>query len=352
MVKEKQKRQRRISTVDAYAFPDFDVIKLDAPNYQSLIGSALNYANYVFELDDLKKFTIEYDRAYTYKGVPALEFLHIGKLCWLLNNGAELSETAVKELNDRLRALEERYHVESEVKPIYIPSAKEKLTNDILGQLEEFLDKAIYGKVEYRQEFGSMVKVAGEFDVGKVKAYFQQQYDEIMNIENVEYFEGWKASERKHIAEVFQFIIEQLDQYAQIEKPKKPKAIRTPRKINPSKMVKKMKYLRDFKELEIKSIHPEKIVFSKVLFAYNTKTRKLQRYVAATDKGLLVKGSTILAFDEKLSIAKTLRKPKEVLDKLQAAGKVEQRTFMDTINAVGSPLTGRINSDTIIFKVY
>jgi hypothetical protein len=64
-----------------------------------------------------------------------------------------------------------------------------------------------------------------------------------------------------------------------------------------------------------------------------------------------VKGSTIQNFKEDISIGKRLRKPKETLDDLLAAGKVKLRQLLSNLSTKESALTGRINSDTIIVRI-
>jgi 16S rRNA U516 pseudouridylate synthase RsuA-like enzyme len=86
------------------------------------------------------------------------------------------------------------------------------------------------------------------------------------------------------------------------------------------------------------------------VWVYNTKTRKLGKYVAAEHATIQVKGASLEFFDEKLSIQKTLRKPDETLKAFKKAGKVALRKFMDEIKTTDIKLNGRLNSDTIILK--
>jgi hypothetical protein len=89
----------------------------------------------------------------------------------------------------------------------------------------------------------------------------------------------------------------------------------------------------------------------KELWVYNTKTRKLGKYVAAEFHDLGVKGTTITGFDEAKSVQKTLRKPADQLKEFKAAGKVALRKFLDEINAVDTKMNGRINEETVLLKV-
>ena len=128
-------------------------------------------------------------------------------------------------------------------------------------------------------------------------------------------------------------------------KPRKKKA------VSSDKLVAKLKYAKDFKELKLTSIRPTEIVGAEVLWVYNTKTRKLGKYVAEFGAQLSVKGSTIQNYDEGQSLAKTLRKPEQKLPELLKAGKVPLRKFLEEIKATAIKLNGRINADTILLRV-
>jgi hypothetical protein len=99
------------------------------------------------------------------------------------------------------------------------------------------------------------------------------------------------------------------------------------------------------------SINPTDIIGSQELWVFNTKTRKVGKYVAAEFSELSVKGTGIINFDESNSVQKTLRKPEEQLKEFKDSGKVQLRKFLEDIKAVDIKLNGRINEDTILLKV-
>ena len=103
--------------------------------------------------------------------------------------------------------------------------------------------------------------------------------------------------------------------------------------------------------LKLVSINPVDIIGCGELWIFNTKTRKLGRYVATEFNTLNVKGTTIVNFDEFKSIQKTVRKPEEKLKEFKSAGKVQLRKFLDDINATDTKLNGRLNEETILLKV-
>jgi hypothetical protein len=116
-------------------------------------------------------------------------------------------------------------------------------------------------------------------------------------------------------------------------------------------LVTKVKVCDEFKELGIKSVPATSIVGASQLWVYNTKTRKLGVYNAEDAGGLSVKGSSIINFAEKKSVQKKLRKPEQMIPNVLNGGKVFLRNAIENIRAVESPLTGRLNVDTILLKV-
>jgi hypothetical protein len=117
------------------------------------------------------------------------------------------------------------------------------------------------------------------------------------------------------------------------------------------KIVAKLKYLKTHEQLKLVSINPTDIIGSQEVWVYNTKTRKIGKYVAAEFGELSVKGTGIINFDESKSVQKTLRKPEEQLKEFKDSGKVQLRKFLEDIKAVDIKLNGRINEDTILLKV-
>jgi hypothetical protein len=164
--------------------------------------------------------------------------------------------------------------------------------------------------------------------------------------------EGYSHRSKKQIRTFIEFLREvneactMLMQEAKVTR--KPRA----RKAVPAeKVVAKMKYMKTFEPLKLVSVNPTDVLGAKELWIYNTKYRKLGRYIAADFQELGVKGTSITGFDEAKSVCKTLRKPEEKLKEFKAAGKVQLRKFLEDINATDARMNGRINEETILLKV-
>ena len=129
---------------------------------------------------------------------------------------------------------------------------------------------------------------------------------------------------------------------------KKPRAKKA---VPAEKIIGKLKFMKTNEPLKLVSINPVDIIGAGELWVYNTKSRKLGKYVAAEFNTLGVKGTSITGFDENKSICKTLRKPEEKLKEFKASGKIALRKFLDDINATDTKMTGRLNEEIILLKV-
>jgi len=164
--------------------------------------------------------------------------------------------------------------------------------------------------------------------------------------------EGYSHLSKAQMKKLLEFLKEidgactMLMQEAKVNK--KPRATKAKPK---EKIVEKLKYQKSDETLKLVSVNPADIVGAKELWVFNTKTRKLGKYVAAEFNDLSVKGTSITGFSEMLSVQKTLRKPAEQLKEFKAAGKVVLRKFLEDIKAVDIKLNGRINEETILLKV-
>jgi hypothetical protein len=164
--------------------------------------------------------------------------------------------------------------------------------------------------------------------------------------------EGYSHRSKKQIKNLIAFyqeIMMACDMLAQ-----EAKVNRAPRKtkaVPKEKLIAKLKYMKTNEPLKLVSINPTDIIGCGELWVFNTKTRKLGRYVAMEFNTLNVKGTTITGFNESKSVQKTIRKPEEKLKEFKAANKVALRKFLDEINATDARMNGRINEETILLKI-
>jgi hypothetical protein len=188
-----------------------------------------------------------------------------------------------------------------------------------------------------------------------IKDLYTRQHDELVEAattKDEQLKEGYSHLSKVNLKKITLFyheILSACDMLMQEAKVnKKPRAKKA---VPKDKLVSKLKYLKSEEKLKLVSINPTDIISAKELWIFNTKTRKLGKYVAAEYHELGVKGTSLTGFDPIKSVQKTLRKPEEQLKEFKAAGKVQLRKFLEDIKAVDIKLNGRINEDTVLLKV-
>lgn len=285
------------------------------------------------------------------------------------------------------KVVEEKKTEDKEKASVYVPTIQERLREQALMQaeaIEEWLDGYIMDSKAFDPKGFDFKKHFSETGVTqaharKIKALYENEltdYDELERMPT--------AGQLKKMDEHEQDMWQQLKEgYSHLNKSdiKKyrtaiedlrsaldfvidtAKATRKPRKAKPksaTKLVEKLKFLKVDSKYQLASISPDQIVGANELWVFNVKTRKLGKYVAKNidpkgmqraGSGLSVKGTTIIGFDENLSVQKTLRKPAEQLKEFKNAGKVILRKFLEDINTTDTKLNGRCNPDTVLLKI-
>jgi hypothetical protein len=259
---------------------------------------------------------------------------------------------------------EEAAKAESNKKDMYTPSIQERVRDAAYGMTEE-LETAIESFQNDPEVFdpkafkvlnllkGKGVKAAHARIIKDFYARDLAELEELASGKADEQLrEGYSHLSKKQVKSLIAFYQEiasacdMLTQEAKVNR-----APRAKKAVPAEKIVAKLKYMKTNEPLKLVSISPTDIIGSKELWIFNTKSRKIGRYVAEDYKELGVKGTTITGFDANLSVQKTVRKPEEKLKEFKAAGKVQLRKFLDEINATDTKMNGRINEETILLKV-
>jgi hypothetical protein len=125
---------------------------------------------------------------------------------------------------------------------------------------------------------------------------------------------------------------------------------RTRKPKPPSKIVAKLKFLKEFKELGLVSIDPTQVLKCSEIWVYNTRLRKIGHYISLNDKPFEVKSTRLINLDVTKSVQKTLRKPAEQLKEFSNYSKPGMVKWFNNIRAVATPLREAINGDSILLK--
>lgn len=354
----------------------------DPSEYKRELIKALNWYDHFYETPQLKKDVLQYidqntkftERAIrAYKNGPKNPFaVTYASLARMANRGFPLTDTDHDRLQNKLREAilevdpgafekERKKKIEKEKKkksPVMSIQdhmlIQARTIAGLIDSKEDMLfrkEKFDFDVYEYLKEVDASKPVAS-----KLRAFYEKTYEELKASKeknaDEQLAEGYAFVKGKHLKEVlawFEKLFAGFDQYVKHKninrKPRKRKV------VTADKLVSKMKFLKEHKELKLISIPPTKIIGAEQLWVFNVKTRKLGRFLAEENNQLSVRGSKIVGYDPAKSICKTIRKPKEKLPELMKAGKVNLRKFLDGIKATSVQLRGRINKDTVLLRV-
>jgi len=229
-------------------------------------------------------------------------------------------------------------------------------TGQLIGEIESIYDQVLAKQpiVFKIYDFLTANRVP-QSQLSRYEQVFQTRNQELIAAQNrtdsqlVESYRHYKSSDYRRLQAFIAEVLAGIAEYRGVKKAVKRARVR--KAPSKEKIVSRLQYAREDSGLKLVSVNPVDIIGSKELWIYNSKTRKLGKYVAENSTQLTVKGTTIIGFDSNKSVSKTLRKPTEQLKEFMTAGKVALRTFLKDIKAVEVRLNGRISQDTLLLKV-
>ena len=259
-------------------------------------------------------------------------------------------------LKEKQAASEKLKHEKKSQPKISIQDRIQGKVEDYISEIEGKVDDFINSNYKIKYEpYNHILEIGCKaLHARKLRPFYVDCYNELVDVYNKDdeyYVESWshlKPKYHKIMMDFYGTIVDDLDRII-----KNSTAQRKPRKkktVAVSKLIKNLKYQKEFTDLKLVSINPEKIVGASELWIYNTRYKTLGVYYSVNSvRGLSVKGCTIQHFDEDISIQKTARKPQEVLESLNKRSLKKQLKNMKTKE---QSLTGRINGQTILLGVF
>ncbi len=289
----------------------------------------------------------------------------------------------VNKLAEEGKALAAEKKAEEKAKPknVYTPTIQERINDQVdeaCEAIEEWLEGFVVDKstfdpkgFDFTAHFSNM-KVS-QAHARKIAARYQGELEEARVIVNMptpqaiakikderekdfalQLREGYKHLTKKD-AQTYLTALETLVGACTLvvdasKATRKPRVKKAPSK---EKQIAKLKFKATDEKYQIASVNPLDLLQSTEVWVFNTKTRKLGKYVAADDcKIMSVKGNVLVGYDETKSIQKTLRKPEEILKEFKNAGKIRLRKFLEEIKTTETKLNGRFSNDIVILKAY
>ena len=328
---------------------------------QTQLTQALSWYAQNRDNKDAQKYATDYFKKKLKVPVPdnlKSQASTFGFVCRILSLGGVLNETNLKWFNETIENLKSTtpQTKATSTNVLSIQDHIKRKSSDCIGELDGQIDDLIIS--EFKAEvvpFAIMnsLEIKGAHTKFIIEHFKNRraEYDNVLNTKDdfvkESYSNFTKPQLKKLIAYCDAVILDGIKIAGESVKTRKPRK-RKPKSA--AQLASKIIYAKDFAELKLTSVDPQTIVGAATLWVYNTKTKKLGVYHALDAAGLSIKGSTIQNFAESKSVCKTLRKPSETINEVLKGGKVSLRNIIDNIRAVEKPLTGRINSDTILLR--
>ena len=387
MAKTKPKRNLSINGV---SIPEWGLVKKDIKpfknsngvlmDYKRLFDSAMYYVHYEVPLKTLVTSFIKYaerfdkKKAANLKVLPDYEFMSIGKYAFMSLKGVEMEDSTHEYLERKYKELLEKAEKVSKAKKV-VDSEKVKMpvmsiqdrmreqVNGLCGQWDEYVDQLCFGNdfdlAKFEPHGQMQVHNSGVIKAAHakiIKDMYWNQYQEAQEVvawKDEQIKEGYSymtAKKRKEFLAFYEKIMVACDTFINTGKAvRKPRVKKAPSK---EKLVSKIKYKESEPSIGLASVNPLSIIDSNILWVYNTKNRKLGCYVADSMAQVLsIKGTSIVGFDPKKSVCKTVRKP-ELLKGANKLSRTKIQKQFDEIRATETAMNGRLSEHIILISTF
>jgi hypothetical protein len=339
--------------------------------------SAFNWYNYHYGKKDAKEFAMDWVEqnltakdAKSFKAVSEQNFpLPIGWLCRMSAVGFELTEEEVTRIKttilDHITALQQVKKIveqaEDAVPRVTIQDRLREKALECAGELEGVFDDFMLNGFKMSADYKPIVVIRSmnisPQHVGIIADLWKRrlaEYEAVAAGKDAQLVEGYEHLSKLQVRNLIKFaetVVNDCGAYVQIKKvERKPRAVKA---ISPEKRAAKFKYLLEFPELKLKSIHPSKLVDASEAWLYETKKRKLIHVVADPHVGTFtVKSNSIIGFSTTDTTQKTLRKPADTIKELMAAGKPQARKVFKELKTTETNFNGRGTENLVVLKYW
>lgn len=364
---KKEKRRELASKISGGSEPETDPF-----NYKVSLIRAFNWYNLNSDTKKCRGWVNDYliktDRKKlisTYNKISDFEFRSLGFICRMKLRDQYLETQEEVYIENKLTDLLEMTKQEQPVsdlienldkKPKIIPVDKNSIEAVRLSEgFEEAIDNFVINK---KSDFNPLDYLkANEVPAAvskKIGEFYKEMLNELVEVQegkDKQLTEGYSNFTKVQLKKFIAFIeslVNACNQRIVSSKVRKPRAKKA---VSPEKVVAKLKYMKEFVELNLKSVKPTSMVDANEVWLYNTKNKRLIVYKAAKDSKLSVKGTGITGYDVSESVMVCLRKPDDFFKNTQLA-KRALATSMKTIKTKPVAANGRVSDTMIILGAF
>lgn len=281
----------------------------------------------------------------------------------LILRGAKVPEEVVVWLHKFIRNMELPEPKKFDLRVQQAQSAKKARVEEREDQFDEFMaefekdyDLTIMGK---KSDF-SVFKAFQKFQPTgiKVRDFIRSMKERLKEVngatqkgsELVEAYDNYPRMRIRAMEEHYLAAISDAERYIAGGTTKKQRKPRSKKYVPVERAVAKVQ-LGAGSIFGIKPLPPESVLDASAVVLYNTKYNQMTLLQA--ESKFKIKGTTIQGISEKTSIRKRIKKPQETLTRVSKAININAIVnIFDTIKNQPSAVTGRLNEDTYLIKVF
>lgn len=334
--------------------PNFDEIAPTNPDHAKAWRYGMDWARLELNHNELKDEFVRWaennslENVQHYQSLPSWQYLTIGRMAYLINHGAVPPESTTDWFINKLNELPQAVPAETETAEEELPiTGKARKVIDYVN-LYSFIEAVLHKHQDDGEKIDEMVterlrRAAPNSPLlKKLYQHFKESLAEAINERDNPHVEP-------RIAPLI-LAVNILAAATGNAKVASKNGANVSRKT--AKAVEKITYKVMDADTNMASVNPAQVPGTKTAVVYNSKNRKVMVYYARGNETLDIKGTKIVNFDETISFAKTLRKPKVLLPMIRNA--VTQRrieVLFEDIKGKNHVVNGRISKEMVIIKV-
>lgn len=293
---------------------------------------------------------------------PDSTFYSIAKYGYIwskLGYMTQAHENYLHSIKDDLVAKGNAYVADKEETPKVVPIRKN--LDDFLDGVEDAQASIEQGTTIKAESFVDGYKLnAGELTTAYTKLdELAFEWRELLALRNMKELGDWDKQLVEGYSHLKQSTIKKIvDFYAQLQtglletkQSKKIVRIRRKKPTDKTKVVRRLKYLKEYPELKLKSVDPVDIIGASEVWVYDTARKKIGVYASEYEGTLSVKGTSIDNYSEAKSYEKTMRKPETQVPEFMAARKNGLHKYVDTIRGKKLAPRKRLLPSMVIVRV-
>ena len=360
-----ERRREKLRSIES-KFKGGDEPIIDPFDYTISMIKYTNWCNLNMDNKEYRKYVQEHlINTERKKIVPIInkasdaELRSLSFLCRLKTRGQFLEDRHEKSIENIIDNLLEIYGKVQDPIPVVKAESKPKVdkTRELAIQFSDEIEGAIDTYVKTKKSDFDVAAYLKANEIAspvakEIGSYYNDMVKELENTlvdsDAAAYYSNFTKAQMKKFIAFIQSIVNGCNQRVVSAKVSKP---RVKKPVPATKIVAKVKYKKEFPELNLKSVIPTSLVDATEIWTYDTKYRKLAVYRAEKDNKLTIKGTKILGYDIINSIQVMLRKPEEFFKNTQLAKRALD-AGIKTIKTKSVTPNGRMGDDTILLGAF